>query len=127
MSHIFAYILAIVITFPIVVTVVLYYICKKIYRHPKKALHVSIAYSTLFYIVSVMIMLNQIFESSYSGIIVIFLLVTLMSFVLLQWKLTEEIIFKRAWKLFWRSMFLVFLVAYIMIGLTGIILNIINL
>ncbi|WP_117169812.1 DUF3397 domain-containing protein [Paraliobacillus sediminis] len=126
MSHLIAYIVAIFITFPIVVTVGLYYILKRIYKHPKKALHRSIAYSTLFYIISVMIMLDHLFQSSYIGSIILFLLVVLMSFVILQWKFTHEIIFKHAFKLFWRSMFLCFFVAYVLLGITGIILGLIR-
>lgn len=126
MSHLIANIVAISITFPVVVTVGLYYILKRIYKHPKKALHKSIAYSTLFYIISVMIMLKHLFQSFYIGSVVLFLLVVLMSFVILQWKFTNEIIFKHAFKLFWRSMFLVFLIAYILLGITGIILGLIS-
>ncbi|WP_112180748.1 DUF3397 domain-containing protein [Paraliobacillus zengyii] len=125
MSHIIAYLFAISITFPILVTVGLYYIFKRIYKHPKKVLHSSIAYSTLFYIISVMIMLKHLFQSSYVGIIILFLLVVLMSFVILQWKFTHEVIFRHAFKLFWRSMFLFFLVAYVLLGLTGIIMELI--
>lgn len=129
MAHLIAYLaylVAISITFPIVVTVGLYYIFKRVYKHRKKALHRSIAYSTLFYIISVMIMLHHLFQSSYIGSVTLFLLVVLMSFVILQWKFTNEIIFTRAFKLFWRSMFLFFFIAHLLLGITGIIHGLIN-
>ncbi|CQR47801.1 hypothetical protein BN1058_02131 [Paraliobacillus sp. PM-2] len=116
-------IIAMVITFPLIATMGVYIFVKLLYHNNKRALHASVAYSTLFYIVSVMMMLRQLFDTTYFGLIIVLLLSGLMASIIIQWKLTDNIIIKRAWKVFWRASFLFFFFSHFTLALVGIIIT----
>ncbi|GAA5415003.1 hypothetical protein Pryu01_00027 [Paraliobacillus ryukyuensis] len=126
MTKVIGTLLALMVTFPIFATISIYYMIKWTTGNKKRALHRSITYTTIFYILSVMMMLQTLFGSGYLGLIIILLLFGLMTTVIVQWKLTETIIFKRAWKIFWRATFLIFFLGHFILGTVGIIITMIN-
>ncbi|MFB1051922.1 DUF3397 domain-containing protein [Paraliobacillus sp. JSM ZJ581] len=126
MIQAFGIMLAMIVTFPWLATISLYIIIKLMYKNTKRALHLSVAYSTLLYIVSVMIMLQQLFNHSFFGLIIILLLSGLMCSIIIQWRLTDEIILKKAWRIFWRASFVFFLFCHLILSIIGIIITIIN-
>lgn len=121
MIQVMAVMIAAMVTFPFVTTFISYQIMKIVYRSKKRALHASVAYTTIFYIISVMMMLEQLFNTTYFGIIIIIILAGFMVSIIIQWRLTEDIVIKHAWKIFWRVIFLVFLFTHFTLGMVGII------
>lgn len=113
-------------TLPWITTIILYIINKALYDNNKRALHFSVAYSTIFYIISVLMMLQQLFNRNFFGLIIIMLLSGLMFSIIIQWKRTDNIIFKKAWRLFWRASFLFFFLCHFVLALIGLIITVIN-
>ncbi|WP_182199061.1 DUF3397 domain-containing protein [Paraliobacillus salinarum] len=126
MLQIIGLLTATAVTLPWVTTIILYIINKVLYNNNKRALHFSVAYSTIFYIISVLMMLHQLFNRNFSGLIIIMLLSGLMFTIIIQWKRTDNIIFKKACRLFWRASFLFFFLCHFVLALIGLIITVIN-
>ncbi|KGX88549.1 DUF3397 domain-containing protein [Pontibacillus litoralis] len=120
MSSIVVYLIAICITLPIPMTVIVYWLTRKITNNKKRSLHVTVNTTTLFYILAVHFTLQTIFEQSFLLYILLLLLCLLSLFVYLQWKYREEVKIRRAWKGFWRFTFLLFSFAYVLLTLYGL-------
>ncbi|MYL33038.1 DUF3397 family protein [Pontibacillus yanchengensis] len=120
MTQVVAYILAAIITLPIPMTFVIYFFARKILKNKKRSLHVTVNIMTFFYILAVNATIFVIFEQSWFSYIFILLIVLLSMFVVLQWKYKEEVVFKSAWKGFWRFSFLLFSFAYIGLTIYGL-------
>ena len=118
-------IIAFLITFPIIPTLIIYKISEKIVRHKWRALHIAINWTTILYILATITMLNIIFEKQFIGIILCLILLLLVIIIIWQWKTRTEVLFNRAIKILWRLCFLIFLVAYMMIATYGIVIRII--
>src|SRR5690554_2210561 len=118
-------IIACLITFPFLSTLLIYKVSKKIVRHKLHALHLAINWTTILYILATIIMLNNIFEQQFIGIILGLILFLLAIIIIWQWKTKTEILFNRAIKIMWRLCFLIFFVAYMMIATYGIVIRII--
>lgn len=126
MFEIFTYFLGIMVTFPVLVTISFYFLFKKIWRNKKQAIHASMQYSALFYVLSVLVIVQYTFDSSYLGLLIIILLVVILLFIAIQWKLTGDIIFKRVWQLFLRTVFLLFFCGYVILIIIALLLKLIN-
>lgn len=111
MLQLVTYIIALLITFPLLMTISLYLLSKRWARSKKQAVHVSMQYSAPFYLLSFLVILNEVFASSYLGLVAIFLLILLLLFIIIQWKVTGDIFFRRVWQLFLRTLFLIFFLA----------------
>ena len=125
MINFISMIIACLITFPFVPTLLIYKVSKKIVRHKLHALHLAINWTTILYILATIIMLNNIFEQQVIGIILGLILLFLAIIIIWQWKTKTEVLFSRAIKILWRLCFLIFLVAYMMIATYGIVIRII--
>ncbi|KGX93332.1 hypothetical protein N781_12750 [Pontibacillus halophilus JSM 076056 = DSM 19796] len=120
MNDVLAYLFAIVITMPIPTTLVVFFIARKFYRRGKPALRFAINTTVLVYILAVEVSLFVIFERSYFWYILLFLIVLLSMFVILQWKYKKDIYFMKAWKGFWRLSFFLFMMAYVGLTVYGV-------
>ena len=114
------YTLAFFITAPIVATIIVYFLSSLRHRNSMKALHKAVNWTTVFYILSVWLMLAMIFNRNFIGIILILLLVILAMIIFFQWKWKQDVQFRKALKLLWRISFLLFLILYICLALFGI-------
>ncbi|WP_077622118.1 DUF3397 domain-containing protein [Sediminibacillus massiliensis] len=112
MIEIIAYLTGVIVTVPVVITFLIYFSSAKLFRNKWKAIHTTVNYSTLIYIISVGTLLQVITGRSYFGYIFVLLIVLLAASVFIQWKTKEEIIFRHAWKVFWRFSFLLFFAVY---------------
>ncbi|GEM03517.1 hypothetical protein HMI01_05050 [Halolactibacillus miurensis] len=115
---------AIFITFPPVFMIVFYYIFKWMYRHKKRAFHLSVEVSSLVFILANMVILNHMFDFSYSWLVLIGLLTLFMIFLVTQWKLVGDVLIKRLTKLYLRSLWLIGVISYIVLVTLSIILNV---
>lgn len=120
MLDIITYIVSFFVTIPIIASLLVYIISMIVERNKLKAIHKMVAWTTCFYIIAVTIMLTLIFDRSFTGIILIFLLLLLSLIVFIQWKTKRDVEFKRAVKLLWRISFLLFFFLYGCFMIVGI-------
>lgn len=121
MLDIIVHILSFFITIPIIASF-LVYIGSMIHKRNKlKAIHRVVNWTTLFYIIAVTIMLAVIFERSFVGFVMIFLLILLSVIIFIQWKAKRDVQFVKAAKLLWRISFLLFFFLYGCLIVLGII------
>jgi hypothetical protein len=121
MISIIGSILAFFVTFPLLITFIVYYFVNKTLQDKRRAVYKTVNWTTIFYIISTGILLDVIFGNSFSSVILIiaFLLLSISAFI--QWKVKGEILFQVVLKGFWRLSFLLFgftYIALIIVGLT---------
>lgn len=119
--NVFFYLIAFFITVPILATWIAYKIFKKLYKHPLKAFHQSIQWTTFLYIIVVVFLLKIVFTIQVTGYVIVFLLMLMILIIFLQWKVKEEVSFAKAINLLWRISFLIFFGLYCVLIIVGII------
>ncbi|WP_163970755.1 DUF3397 domain-containing protein [Oceanobacillus halotolerans] len=121
MLTLFTYLLASMIVVPYIMTVVIYLVAKAITKRKWKGIHIAVNWTTVFYILAVLVAFQVIFAQQLVGIILIILLSLLSFIIIIQWKKQSEVVFKKAFRFFWRLCFLLFNVLYIILILVGIV------
>ncbi|MBU5595388.1 DUF3397 domain-containing protein [Amphibacillus sp. MSJ-3] len=124
MSQILAYLIAFSVTFPIVMTLIMYYIIHFFVTNQKKAIHKSMEYTAILYVVSTIFIVYETFNINMLGPLSIFLLVGFLLFIIIQWKLISDIRIRRVWQLYFRFLFLIFFIANMTLVLVSIYLQI---
>ncbi|MEI3597024.1 MULTISPECIES: DUF3397 domain-containing protein [unclassified Oceanobacillus] len=115
------YILSFFITIPLLASFLVYIIRMIRERNKLKAFHAAVNWTTLLYIIAVTIMLGIVFDRSFVGIVLIFLLLSLSLIVFIQWRMGQDVQIKKAAKLLWRISFLLFFLLYGCLMIVGII------
>ncbi len=110
---------------PIIATVIVYIIVLKLSRSSKKAVHIAVNWSTIFYIISTIILIQYLFNTSITGFILIFMLFVLAVIIFYQWKANVDIEIKKAFKILWKICFLLFFILYVTFSIIGIIMEIV--
>lgn len=123
MLNFIVYLFAFFITIPILATTIIYMVQLKLGRTKKRALHTSVNWTTLLYIIAVEILLTVIFERSFIGYILIVFLSILAFIIIFQWKKYTEISLRKALRIHWRLSFLIFLFLYFVLLFMGLILQ----
>jgi hypothetical protein len=113
MVNFFSYIIAFFITVPVIATWLMYFILVKWNRPMLRAFHQAVNWTTLLYIIAVLILFWLNFRVNLTGVIIIFFLSALAVIIFMQWKLNMEVLLSRALKLLWRFLFLLFGLLYI--------------
>lgn len=114
------YLIAFLITVPMISTWLIYILGKKIVGHPLKALHMAVNWTTTLYILATLSMLMDIFEQSLVGIFLGIFIFILAIIIIVQWKIRTEVVLGRAIKILWRFCFLFFLLTYSILVVSGI-------
>ncbi|AXI08987.1 DUF3397 domain-containing protein [Oceanobacillus zhaokaii] len=125
MVDVIIYIIAFLTTVPFVLTALIYYFFIKFHQPVWKAVHSAVNWTTLFYMIAVVLILNMTFDLNVIGIVLVFYLFLLGLFIYLQWKFETEVKITKAFKLAWRIYFLLFLFLYICLVIIGIIIELI--
>ncbi|WP_197046673.1 DUF3397 domain-containing protein [Oceanobacillus salinisoli] len=120
------YFLAFFITIPAIASVIVYIISLKIFHSTKRAVHTSVNWTTLLYIIAVNLLIQNLFHMSTTGFILLFMLIVLTLTILYQWRNHMDIEFKKAFRILWRISFLLFMFSYVCLVITGIIMQIIG-
>lgn len=108
-----SYIIAFVITIPFIPTWFVYFMLVK-WGWPKlKAFHQAVNWTTLLYIIAVLLLIWVIFGVNLIGVFIIFFFAALAIIIFMQWKMNMEVLFSKALKLLWRISFLLFAFIYI--------------
>ncbi|PFO09942.1 hypothetical protein COJ85_00735 [Bacillus sp. AFS076308] len=121
MSTIFSSVLTVFFAIPIIGTILVFTVIKLTLKTTKKALHMALDYTTIFYIVSVHFLIVTLWDKSFFWLIILVMLVIAMVFVFVHWKVKEEIIVKRVWKGFWRFNFILFFFTYFVLTFYGLV------
>ncbi|KAB2337408.1 DUF3397 domain-containing protein [Cytobacillus depressus] len=121
MSTFFSSIIAAFVMIPLLGYVLVFIICKQVTKQHKKAVHMALDVSTLLFIVSVHYLILAIWKQSFLWIIFLSLLIIAIIFVLLHWKIKNEINFALVIKGYWRFNFLLFFTAYVVLMMFGLI------
>lgn len=124
MIDFFIYILAILITVPPVLALIVYYFSLKRFHSTMRAVHATVRWTTLFFIVAVDLLISVVFNISATGGIIVALLILLTLIIYYQWKNTE-IRLRKALRLLWRITFLLFFVLYLLLLLAGVVKQIV--
>lgn len=123
--NIIIYLLSFFITVPIIATLTLYMIVLKIRRSSRMAVHKAVNWSTIFYILSVFILIQYLFNVSITGSVLIFMIIVLTIIIIYQWKTNVDIKIKKAFKILWKICFLLFFILYISFTIIGLIMEIV--
>ncbi|WP_164669104.1 DUF3397 domain-containing protein [Virgibacillus doumboii] len=121
MLDIIIYFIGFIITAPVAATVIVYLISFQLYNHRWKAIHKSVNWTTLLYIIAVAVLFRIIFGNSFIGILFVLLISIFIFIAVAQWKINTEVVFNNIFKIFWRICFLLFLFLYIILVIFGII------
>lgn len=121
MSTIFSNILALLFIMPFAGFLAVFFIGRFVTKNSRRSVHYALDFSTVLFIFSVHFLLKTIWENSFFWLIILVLIVTAMVFVIVHWKVKEEINLKKVLKGFWRFNFLLFSLVYIVLTLYGLI------
>lgn len=115
------YIIATALTIPFVVTWLVYKCNRMAKKTQAYAFHKAVNWTTVLYILAVMMICKVIFNQFFIGYVLAFLLAGLMVVIIFQRFNHTEIIFTKACKIVWRVSFLLFTFLYFGLILYGII------
>lgn len=121
MSSLIANLFAAIITIPLLGYLIVFFISKYLLKNNRKAFHMAIDWSTAFLIFAVHHLIIVIWEHSYLWLLAILMIFLASGFVLVHWKVKQEILIKPILKGFWRMNFLLFFIAYFFLLVFGIV------
>ncbi|WP_144548871.1 DUF3397 family protein [Bacillus sp. X1(2014)] len=116
-----SYFISIFFAIPFLGFLFVFMVMKLVTKNTRKAVHTSLDSTTFLFIISVHFLIVTIWEKSYFWLIILIMILIAMIFVLVHWKVKEEIILKKVIKGFWRFNFLLFLLAYLTLTFYGLI------
>lgn len=105
----------ILIIIPILTTIVLYQLSYRISKRRWIAVHLSVQWSTVFYIIAVTILLERLIHQNIIGYIIIGLLLLLSAILIVQRKKKTEVVLRDGLKVLSRISFLIFSSTYIVL------------
>lgn len=89
-----------------------YYLSKLIVKHKRRAFHIMIAWTTIFYIVVASWLLEEIISYNVIGMTPVVLLLLLSIILIIQWRIRTEVVLRNGLKILWRLLFLIFIPIY---------------
>ena len=98
---------------PFIITYLIYRFIYRKKSDTKLAMQGTITYSTLFYIISVLYVIQAMFGSYFIGYILIGLICLLALILIRQWKNGDDVLLWRGIKVLWRLCFLLFFISYL--------------
>ncbi|MGG3466566.1 DUF3397 domain-containing protein [Neobacillus pocheonensis] len=121
MSSIISTVLTFFISLPFFGFLFTLFIFKLVTKNTRKSVHRALDYTTIFFIFSVHFLIITIWGKSLFWLIILIMIVFAMVFVIVHWKVKEEIVLKKVLKGFWRFNFIFFIIIYITLTLYGLI------
>ncbi|GMB08561.1 uncharacterized protein DUF3397 [Thermolongibacillus altinsuensis] len=106
--------LTLMVTIPLFSFIFIYIGAKKIFKQKvKRSFQLAVDGSTIFFILSVHFLIIVIFGRSYGMELLLFLIVTMIMFIIGYWKKTGDVQISKIFKIYWKAHFLLFAAAYI--------------
>lgn len=121
MSAVLSTLLTLLFIMPFLGFLLVFLVFKLITNDTRKSVHHALDYSTILFIISVHFLVKTIWGNSFFWIILLVMIFIAIVFVVVHWKVKDEIILKKVMKGFWRFNFLLFFLAYISLTLFGVI------
>jgi Protein of unknown function (DUF3397) len=125
-STILNFLLTILFIMPFVGFFLVFFMSKIWTKDHKKSFHIAIDYTTILFIISVYFLMNTIWGKSFIWLILLVMIMIAIVFVIVHWRIKEEIILTKVTKGIWRFNFLLFTIAYITLTLYGLILRVLT-
>ncbi|RLL45228.1 DUF3397 domain-containing protein [Oceanobacillus piezotolerans] len=119
------YITAFFITVPVVATMTVYIISRKIYRTSRRAVHSAVNWTTILYILAVAIECMIIFGKSFLSFMLLFFLLVSALIITAGWKWKMEVQLRKTLKIAWRMHFLLYFFLYFVLLLIGVVQHIV--
>lgn len=120
MVNVLAGLTATIVTVPLFGFFLIYMICKIIIKNSRKSLFISVDISTILFIFAVHFLLLIIFGKSLFWVVFTVLLLSILAFGYLNWRVHHEFHYIRILKGFWRFTFLLFFIAYFFLLMAGL-------
>ncbi|MYL46552.1 DUF3397 family protein [Virgibacillus halodenitrificans] len=124
MKEFIIYLISIFVALPILATWFTYLIARKVGKTKIKAIHITVYVTTILYIIAVAMLFKIIVGHTHLGYLAVLVLSVLCIIIFYQWRYNTEIVIFKAIILTWRITFLLFLFAYLLLSMVGIILRI---
>ncbi|AIF45469.1 DUF3397 family protein [Virgibacillus sp. SK37] len=121
MKEFIIYLISIFVAVPLLATWFTYLVARKAGKSEIKAVRITVYVTTILYIIAVAMLLKIIFGQTHSGYILVLILSVLCIIIFYQWRYNTEIVISKAIILTWRITFLLFLFAYLLLSLVGVI------
>ncbi|MBN8199479.1 DUF3397 domain-containing protein [Bacillus sp. NTK034] len=121
MNTVFSSLIATLVTIPLLGYLAVFIISKQITKKHKRSVHIALDVSTLLLIMAVHYLIIVIWDKSYLWMIVLSLLITAVTFIIMHWRIKQEINLRVLFKGFWRFNFLLFFTAYIVLIFIGLV------
>jgi|SRR5690625_3272233 len=112
-SVIVSYLPHVFIILPIFMSILIYLIGIRLTGNRWKAIHKTVQWTAVFYIIAVVLLLKRIFHQGFIGYILIFLIIVLATILIIQWKKETEVALLNGLRLLWRISFLLFSITYL--------------
>lgn len=107
-NHVFIFLLV----FPVISTIVVFYMSNFIFKHKWKAIHFTVQWTAIFYMIAVVLLLEKLLNQAVVGIMLIILITVLSIILIFQWKRHTEVNLRNGLKVLTRISFLVFGIIY---------------
>ncbi|WP_370225111.1 DUF3397 domain-containing protein [Cytobacillus sp.] len=117
----FSSLIATLVTIPLLGYLAVFIISKQITKKHKRSVHIALDVSTLLLIMAVHYLIIVIWDKSYLWMIVLSLLITAVTFIIMHWRIKQEINLRVLFKGFWRFNFLLYFTAYIVLIFIGLV------
>lgn len=114
-------IISVFFTVPFLGLLFVFFVMKLVTKNTRKSVQVALDSTTILFIISVHFLILTIWDKSLIWLIILVMILIATVFVLVHWKVKEEIILKKVMKGFWRFNFILFLLAYLTLTLYGLI------
>jgi hypothetical protein len=121
LNTVFSSLIATLVTIPLLGYLAVFIISKQITKKHKRSVHIALDVSTLFFILAVHYLIVVIWDKSYLWMIVLSLLITAVTFIIMHWRIKQEINLRALFKGFWRFNFLLYFTAYIVLMFIGLV------
>ena len=118
------YVLAFMVTLPILITYIVYLLAYKVTKKSRYAFHLAIDSTTLLYIAAVVAIVEWTFSINLLGYTILFLIILWFVMILFHWRQYTDIVFSHVWKRFWKLTFLLFFILYVVTSIVGLVYSV---
>lgn len=126
MVDIIAWVISLVLTLPLLSSIILLVFLRKVVKNKKRSFILAIDISTFFFIISVHFHLITIFEQSFLIFIILGLTILTITVYFVDYRRSKVPSIIKASKRVWRMSFLLFFVSYLVLTILGIVASMIK-
>ncbi|MFE8695288.1 DUF3397 domain-containing protein [Cytobacillus sp. FJAT-53684] len=121
MGSVFSSIIATFVTIPLLGYLLVFIVSKQVTKKHRRSVHIALDVSTLLFIFSVHYLILTIWDQNYFWLIILSMLIIAIIFVIIHWRVKQEINFPLVFRGYWRFNFLLFFMAYVVLTVIGLV------